>query len=222
MADDVKPTLRSAQGSAALDVTRRRVVEAAGPLFVDHGYASTSIRAVADQAGVAVQTIYNAFGSKAGLLRAVIDAAVAGDPEPVAIADRLEALDLGDNATAAVEEIVGHAVAALERLRPLYPALRSAAESDGEVADAHRRYTYAGRRSDLRRVAEHLDRIGAVPPAVGVERCTDILWVVLSPDAYELFVTHRGWTPDEVRSWAIATIHASALRPPSGRGPDTP
>ena len=57
---------------------RRDTVAVAGALFRERGYAGTAMPAVAEAASVAVETIYRAFGSKAGLFKAVIEAAVAG------------------------------------------------------------------------------------------------------------------------------------------------
>ena len=68
--------------------TRARVVDAAARLFVDHGYVATTIEAVADRAGVAVQTVYYVFGTKRNLLAAVLDASIAGDVETTPVLDR--------------------------------------------------------------------------------------------------------------------------------------
>ena len=84
MARRYDSTRRQAQARA----TRLRIIEAATDLFVTHGYAATSIAAIADAADVAPQTIYAAFGTKAGLLGAAVDVAMAGDDEPIAIIDR--------------------------------------------------------------------------------------------------------------------------------------
>ena len=79
MARRYDSTRRQAQARA----TRLRIIEAATDLFVTHGYAATSIAAIADAADVAPQTIYAAFGTKAGLLGAAVDVAMAGDDEPI-------------------------------------------------------------------------------------------------------------------------------------------
>src|SRR4051812_35933483 len=68
--------------------TRQAIVAAAGDLFVERGYASTSLAEVAVAAGVARPTVFAAFGSKAALLQHVLDQALAGDDASVAVADR--------------------------------------------------------------------------------------------------------------------------------------
>src|SRR5690349_16397972 len=68
--------------------TRRRMLEAARELFVRNGYGATTLKEIADRAGVAVQTIYFTFGNKRVLLKELVDVAIAGDLEPVATMDR--------------------------------------------------------------------------------------------------------------------------------------
>src|SRR5258708_39885790 len=68
--------------------TRQRVLDAATAVFLDRGYGAATIRAVADGAKVSVPTVEALFGTKARLLKAAIDVAIAGDDEPVAVPDR--------------------------------------------------------------------------------------------------------------------------------------
>src|SRR3954467_14238250 len=68
--------------------TRRRMLEAARELFLQHGYGATTLQEIADRAGVAVQTIYFTFGNKRALLKELADVSIAGDDEPIATMDR--------------------------------------------------------------------------------------------------------------------------------------
>src|SRR3954468_20280223 len=81
--DKTTRSYRSSRREAEARRTRRRVVEAAGSVFVAGGYAGATIRAIAAQAGVSVPTVELLFGTKARLLKAAIDAAIAGDDEAV-------------------------------------------------------------------------------------------------------------------------------------------
>src|SRR6478672_5536731 len=76
--------LRAAQA----DRTRAQVLAAAATCFEESGWAGTTVAAIAERAGVAVETIYSGFGSKKAVLRQVIDVAVVGDSEPVPLAER--------------------------------------------------------------------------------------------------------------------------------------
>jgi len=88
MAKSVKRTYDNSRRLAQVRETRLAVIEAAKSMFVEHGYPSTTIEAIADAAGVPVPTVYRLFGSKRALLTAVIDTAFGGDDEPVAFGDR--------------------------------------------------------------------------------------------------------------------------------------
>src|SRR3954452_22905822 len=88
MSDDVKRTEPRVSRADQAVATRRRVVDAAGRLFTQHGYAATTLQRVADEAGVAVQTVYFHFGNKRTLLKELVDLASAGDDQPVALLDR--------------------------------------------------------------------------------------------------------------------------------------
>src|SRR5688572_25206086 len=70
------------------DATRSRVVRVADARFRADGYAATSVAAVARDAGVSSQTVYNVFGTKSALLKAAYDIAVVGDDDPVPLAER--------------------------------------------------------------------------------------------------------------------------------------
>src|SRR5260221_10812195 len=79
-----RSSLRDAQARR----TRQRVLDAATAVFLDRGYGGATIRAVAAGAKVSVPTVEALFGTKARLLKAAIDVAIAGDDEPVAVLDR--------------------------------------------------------------------------------------------------------------------------------------
>lgn len=194
------------------DATRRHVIDVATPRFSRQGYERTSMRDLAEAAGVSIQTLYNAFGSKFGLFSAVMDVVIAGDHRPEAIAERapVRTVDSITDADELLDQLVALATEVLERLRPLYPTLRGAALSAPEVAAAHERFTLQGRLDDLRPFVRRLVALGALDPDLDEGRATDVVWTLLSPDVYELLVGHRGWSPDEFGAWA-RTMLADAL-----------
>src|SRR4051794_30134722 len=114
--------------------TRVRIIETATRLLLDQGYVATTIEAIAEQAGVAVQTVYYVFGTKSNLLAAVLDVAIAGDPDPVGTLQRpwVDALRAETSATRAIERLVDGSVAIVARASPMYDVLRRAA-ADAEV-----------------------------------------------------------------------------------------
>src|SRR2546423_13263180 len=101
--------------------TRRKVLLAAGELFVERGYGATTLQEVADRAGVAVQTIYFVFGNKRSLLKDVVDTSIAGDDEPVATMDRVwfRAAVAAGTAQAQLRELIHGTGQIIERTAPV-------------------------------------------------------------------------------------------------------
>jgi AcrR family transcriptional regulator len=205
VSDGKKPS-KKAQKSAE---TRRRILEAAGDLFVTQGYGATMLQQIADKAGVAVQTVYFVFGNKRRLLKDLVDVTIAGDDLPMATMDRpwfREALA----AATAQEQLRLHLSgtrAVLERVSPMVKVLEIAEATDPEVAEMWP----SG--EDPRHVvstaaAQSLMGKPGARPDVTAEHAADLLYGVLSPDVYLLFVRNRGWTPDRFERWAHDTLRA--------------
>lgn len=192
--------------------TRRRIVEAALRLFVEHGYVPTTMSAIAREAGVAVQTLYLAFGSKARILAAALDVAIVGDDAPVPLLDRpwvqeLRAEEDGCRAVALLCREVGHL---FRRVAPLHVAVR-AATGDADVArlleqDQRRRY------ATQRQFVTILAAKPGFNTEMGEERAADLVYGLLSEAVYLLFCVDRGWTVEEWTAWVAATL-ASQLFP---------
>ncbi|MEV2276853.1 helix-turn-helix domain-containing protein [Nocardiopsis sp. NPDC049922] len=204
-------------------LTRARVAEAAARLFTTGGYAATSIQSVAAEAGVAAQTVYNAFGTKAAVLKEALDQAVAGDAEPVATLDRpwvREAL----TAPGAREQIrlqVAGTASIMERVAPLSEVVRGAADSDDDLRTLWR--TNVDQRGAVQRAfAERLAERGALRPGLTVDEAADTALALLSPEVFTLHTVWCGWSVDRWRAWAAdallrqLTDLASAPAPEAG------
>ncbi|MEV0999454.1 helix-turn-helix domain-containing protein [Nonomuraea sp. NPDC050202] len=203
MSDGKRPG-KKAQKSAE---TRRRVLSAAGDLFVAQGYGATTLQEVADRAGVAVQTVYFVFGNKRRLLKELVDVTIAGDDEPVATLDRPWFREAMAAATAG-EHLLRHVAgtrAVLERVAPMTKVLEVAAATDPEVPqmwpeaeDPRHVVATAAARSLMAKPGARRE--------VPVEDAADLLYGVLSPDLYLLFVRERGWAPERFERWAYETL----------------
>lgn len=208
---DVKNTGQRAQKARQ---TRQRMLDAARELFVARGYGATTLQEVADQAGVAVQTIYFTFGNKRSLLKELVDAAIAGDDAPVATMQRqwfLDALN-ADTAEAHLHEHVAGTRAVLERFAPITTMVATAAATDPDVAqlwpqDTDPRFTVQSTAA-----TSLMDKPGARTDT-SAEHAADVLYAVLSPELYLLFVRDRGWTPEQWQHWAYTTLHAQLCLP---------
>ena len=203
MARRYDSTRRQAQARA----TRLRIIEAATDLFVTHGYAATSIAAIADAADVAPQTIYAAFGTKAGLLGAAVDVAMAGDDEPIAIIDRpdQQAVLATDDPAAAAAGFAAAATGLLARAGRLIHAADAAPDPDGEL-EAMRRTGHRVRRTDMRHLADAFAASGLLRDGIDAELAADILWTLASPGAYYAFTTTLGWSDARYQRWLAASV----------------
>ncbi|MFI7641729.1 TetR/AcrR family transcriptional regulator [Nonomuraea sp. NPDC049400] len=156
-----------------------------------------------------MQTIYFTFGNKRTLLKELVDVSIAGDDEPVATMDRQwfrEAL-----AAATAEEQLrlhlGGTRKALERVAPIVEMLRAASAADAEVAalwgyDTDPRFTV------LSAAAQALVTKPGAREGVPAGHAADVLFGLLSPELYLVFVRDRGWSPDQWERWAHDTLRS--------------
>jgi AcrR family transcriptional regulator len=212
-------------GEASRAATRRRLVEAAASEFLEGGYTATTISALARRGGVSVQTVYLAVGGKPALLRAVLEQAL--DPVDAAARDsstgpmgeedyrhqlrsRAAEVHLGSgDPRARLRAIVRVYRDIAERAAPWWRLYRDAAATEPEIAgdwaELHR----------LRRgtLAVLLDEVPDDALRSGLTRgaAVDTLWVIASPETYDLLVDRLGYTVDRYEDWLTHTLTAALL-----------
>ncbi|MGS2618365.1 TetR/AcrR family transcriptional regulator [Micromonospora sp. LZ34] len=206
---DGKPTrpYRSRVREESARRTRQAVVAAATELFVARGYAATSLADVAAAAGVARPTVFAAFGSKAALLRQVLDQALAGDDEPVPVAQRPWFRPVWD-ARGQREVLDGYAgVCTLigGRAARVFETVRRAADETPEVAEVWETLL-RNRRAGARMVVEQARTFGPLRQGADIERAVDELWFFNDPAHYAALVLRCGWTEDSFRRWLAARM----------------
>src|SRR4051794_23263570 len=190
--------------------SRGAVLEAARTLFLEQGYASTTLAQIAEAADVSVPTVYKAFANKAGLLKAVFDVAVAGDDDPVPMAERPAILaviaepDAGRKIALYTRD---HAARARQSV-PVQLLARDAGAADPDAAAV-----WSQTRSELldgmAQFARDLARTGKLRVSAGTAR--DVLWTFYSPELYELLVLERHWSPNRYRSFVENGVVAALL-----------
>ena len=187
--------------------TRADVLHAAGALFAERGWAATGMRDVARTAGVAVETVYANFASKADLLTAALDVAIVGDALPVPLSGRAEftaisrAGGLAERAAAAAQLTTQIHI----RTAGIELALREAAAADPDLANRLR----AGLERQRIQVQEGLPLV-AGRPVTPQER--DTAWAIGGVEVYHLLTGLSGWTPEEYQAW-LADIGVRLLGP---------
>ena len=189
--------------------TREKIVVAARDLFVTQGYGATSLQQVADRAGVAVQTVYFVFRNKRALFKDVVDVSIAGDAEPVATMDRdwFRAACAEPSAAGQLRAHVRGVRDILGRVAPIMPLIAAAAATDPEIAaqwsaGPDPRYTVQ------HAAAKALTSKPDARPDVDTDRAADLLYGLLSPELYLVFVRDRGWSPEIWEEWARAALTA--------------
>lgn len=177
--------------------TRQRILTAAYDLFAMHGYATTTMPEVAEAAGVAVQTVYLVFRTKAALLEQVYAAAVLG-PDQVRPVDAEwfgRATSESDPARS-LSLMLDGVLPIAARLAPLAATMETIGDEEVRAVHAEKE---ALRRALHRRHIEHLHQLGALSPGLTVDQATDLLLGLASPALYQQMVTVYGWPP---QSWS--------------------
>jgi AcrR family transcriptional regulator len=180
--------------------TRRRMVGAAYRLFVDRGYPGTTMVAVAEAAGVAVQTLYFTFGTKAQLLQHAYEFAVLGDPPtPPPAQPWYAALRRAEVLPDALAILVDNVAAVFARTAPLDEYVR-AASFEPEAARV-RAYNEQLRRDSWGDIIDILSTRFPLRADLDRERAVDMLMTVMSPSTYQTLVADCHWPPDQWNAW---------------------
>jgi AcrR family transcriptional regulator len=199
MAEPVKPrrynSSRRLQQAAA---TRREILGAAQRLFERQGYATTTMAAIADEAGVALKTVYVAFETKSGVLRALWNLLLRGDEEGVPVAARpwyREALDEPDPERQ-LRLVARNSRQVKQRIGAVLEVIRAAAPADPDIQALWDRIE-SDFHANQRVIVESLEEKDALAPGLDVNRATDILWSLNLSNLWQLLVVQRGWTPEQ-------------------------
>jgi AcrR family transcriptional regulator len=175
---------------------------AAGHLFVQHGYAATTIADIARRASVAVDTIYSTVGRKPALLRELVETAISGSDQVVPAEQREYVVRIQRAATAREKiDIYARAVAEIQqRLAPVYIALRDAASTDADCAALWAQISER-RAKNMRRFVIELSATGERRTDMPPDELADVIWSMNGPECWILLVDQRGWTPQRFATW---------------------
>jgi AcrR family transcriptional regulator len=216
MAQTVKPrhydSPRRREQAAA---TRRQILDAAQRLFERQGYATTTMAAIAAEAGVALKTVYIAFETKSGVLRALWHLLLRGDEADVPMWERpwyREVLAEQDPRRQ-LGLMARYSREVKTRAAPLMKVIRDAAPTHPDIEALWSRI-----QTDFhalqRPIVEALHTRHALRPELDVARATDVLWTLNHPDLWHLLVGERGWTPEEHEQWFADAACSQLLRRP--------
>ncbi len=195
---------------------RAAVLDACRELLFQDGYHNTTIRAVAERAGVSAETVYKAFGGKPGMVKALWDITLAGDDEPVPMAERPETLEIRHTGEphAKLRLYAAYVRGIHERVAALFTLLTEAGPEVGAVLDT-------GEQERLTAVSAfvaHLADSGALGPHADQTHLADALWALTGPQLYTQLTAKRGWSPDRYEHW-LADMLIAVLLPLAPRKP---
>jgi AcrR family transcriptional regulator len=222
VASDVKGrSYDSPRRRAQAAETRRAILDAARRLFEEGGYPSTPVPSIAAEAKVALKTVYLAFETKAGLLRAVWEARLGGEEEAIPVLDRSWFREVTTEADP-VQKL--RLVAAQSRRvktnsGALLEVIRTAAVSDPEIATLW---------SDIeakllrlqRAIVDQLDETKSLARGLTRREATDVMWTLNHPTVWHLLVRERRWSPTRYETWLHDAFCLHLLGPPAAAPDD--
>jgi AcrR family transcriptional regulator len=191
---------------------RIAVVVAAKELFEREGFQATTIAAVAARAGVSPETVYKAFATKAGLAKAVFDFVIAGDDEPLALAERPEIQEIIREQDVR-RKIAGYVAGFVERQHraaKVQLLIRDAAHVDTSAAQLWQALLEE-RLTGMAMFGRHLHETGQLRSGLDVGEVRDVLWAFTAVEFYELLVLQRGWSATRYQEWTADAISAVLL-----------
>ena len=208
MASHVKPPARrAAAGQARTRRTRAAVAEAARILFLERGYAATTIDAISERSDTPAATVYRLFSSKMGILKAVLDVSIGGDDDAVAMAERpqVHALLSDEDPVGQLTQFTALLHEVMARVGPVHRILADAARADPEAAALLAEISRQ-RQEGQRRIARALARSGALRPGLRERDAADIIHALASPEVYGLLVADRSWSGQRYERWLSAIL----------------
>lgn len=216
-------TYRSTRREGQAERTRQRVLDAASALFVTCGYAGTTVRQIAATATVSVPMVEMSFGTKARILHAAINVAIAGDDDPVPVLDRgwtqlALQTDSVDGFLAIVAQVLAPAQA---RSAGLLLTLFEASTADSSLAELAERMI-AQRGATAEWIVDGLASRAALHPELTRDEAVDTTWILMDPALFDRLIRQRQWTSEQYRSWFARSARRLLLADPATAADHTP
>ena len=207
----VKRKYSSTKREAQARETRRAILDAAHELFVTTGYAATTIQAIAERGGVAVQTVYAVFGNKRELLEQLIESTITGDDDPRPVNERPEAQAIADepDAQRRAELDAAYSRSITERVAPIVRVATEAAASDPELT-AMMDEVKAARRQEMITAVQIL--AGPDGLRIDPDEAAATLYVLYSPSVADMLMRDHGWSPKQYEKWLAHMIAAAVIK----------
>ncbi|MGA7280753.1 MAG: TetR/AcrR family transcriptional regulator [Acidimicrobiia bacterium] len=191
-------------------LTRKDIMDAARRRFLADGFAGTTISSIAEDADVSVDTVYKNYGGKAGLVRAIFEAALAGEGQ-VHAEIRSDQLQMTEVDPKAIMRGFGRLVAEVApRAAPILLLIQEAASTDPEMVTVAEELDGA-RMKRMAHNASNLAAAGHLRPGISIEKAGQICWVYTSPQLYQMLVVKLGWPAEDFGEFVAEALIAALL-----------
>lgn len=200
--------------------SQERVLDVARRLFAERGYAETTIEMIARDAGIAVPTVFTMFQSKRGVLAALMNRLVSGQPggPPLLQTAGPQAVMNETDPRRLLALFVADMNGVQERVGSTYEIMKNAARTEKDVAELLSRaqnYRFA----NLETIAVRLSALAALRDGLTIEEAARTVWVLASPEVRQMLLVHAGWTPERYCTWLEDTLFSALVRRPDAPPP---
>src|SRR5499427_4319927 len=184
--------------------TRAAILDAARELFTERGYTATPMTAIAERAGVALDTVYASVGRKPDLARLLIETAISGTGKaiPAEQRDYVKAVQAAADADTKIAIYAEAVTAIAPRLALVHSIIVQAAPAEPELAALWAEIA-ARRAANMRRFVADLATV--TPLRLDPGQAADIVWATNAAETYQLLVAQRGWTPKQYQAFLTDT-----------------
>ena len=204
MGSPVKRRYDASKRRQAAARTRQAILDAALQLFAGQGYTATPVTAIAERAGVALNTVYASVGRKPELARLLVETAISGSSQAVPAEERdyVQAIRAAEDAEVKIAIYASAMRGIAGRLAPVLSIIQQAAPAEPELAALWRQITDR-RAANMRRFAADLAAVTSL--RVDPADAADIIWATNAPELYQLLVGQRGWSPERYEQFLADT-----------------
>jgi len=188
-------------------LTNRTILEAARKLFSKHGYSGATIEAIAQEAGVAAETVYAIFGNKRTLLTKLIDVSIVGDDEAIPLLQRPgpQAVQHEKDQHLQIQYFARDMQEIMGRMAPIFEIMRVAAKTEPDIAELLQQIL-KNRIHGMAQFIKYLSANGPLRKDLTHDEATETVWVVSSAEVYSLLVNDRGWSTEQYKMWLSKTL----------------
>lgn len=202
-----KRQYRSTRRQEQARQTRRQIIAAARKLFIEFGYAGATIEAIAQEAGVAPETVFAIFGNKRTILASLIGVSVGGDDLPIPLLQRAgpQSVLREQDPIQQLHLFAQDISAILERVAPIFEIMRMAAKTEADIADLLTD-RLEERLQNLGTFVQHLSAHSPLREGLDTAQATEIVWAITSPEVYNLLTVDRGWSREQYAGWLADSL----------------